>query len=150
MRLLLDTTSLLDFVGNRPSAQENWKKLNAMQLTQCVELWASSETINQLRSRLIELVPEEEANNLLIHLLDFVNMCSLDVSDVITALQHKRLSYHEALDESCARKLKASYLITNAGPSPLTRGVKRVSLDEFFSDLEETQGISFALIDLNT
>jgi hypothetical protein len=32
----------------------------------------------------------------------------------------------------------------------LTRGVKRVSLDEFFSDLEETQGISFALIDLNT
>lgn len=147
MRLLIDTDVLLDLITERPASKEDWNKLNALELTGCAELWAAAASFDQIRTQLLEVLPDEEVRSALRSTMSFITVCSVDGSDIRFALDHADLPYEEAIAESCARKIQADYLITNKGPLNISRPVRRVSPAELFEDIEAERGIVFDLVD---
>lgn len=147
MRLLIDTDTLLDFVAERPDAREAWNKLNALELTGAAELWVAADSFDDVRCALLAALPDAEARSALRSTMGFLSVCSVDGADVRFALDHGSLPYHTALTESCARKISADFIITNAGAADIPRAVRRVSPEELFGALEQERGLVFDLID---
>lgn len=147
MRLLIDTDVLLDLVAEHPDAVAAWNKLNALELTGCAELWAAASSYDLLRNRLITVLDDEDARSALRSTMSFITICSVDGSDIRFALDHVELPYEAAIAESCARKIQADYIVTNGGPLPISRPVKRVNPVELFTDIEAERGIVFDLVD---
>lgn len=147
MRLLIDDSALLDFVGNRPETAEAWNKLNALEITGAAELWVSAAAYDEVRRALAEAVTDEAARGALRSTMGFMSVCSVDGSDVRYALDHTALPYEDALTESCARKIQADFIVTNRGPLNLPRALRRVGANELFEVLQAERGLIFDVID---
>ena len=147
MRLLIDTDVLLDLVAERPGTREAWNKLNALELTGAAELWVAASAFERIRDQLASVLADDDVRSALRSTMAFVTVCSIDGADVRFALDHTDVPYEAALAESCARRIQADYLVTNAGSVPLSRAVRRVSPDELFGAIEEERGIVFDLVD---
>ena len=147
MRLLIDSDVLLDFIGERESTAAAWVKLHAMELAGAAELWVSADAFGEVRTALAEALSDHDARSALRSAMAFLSVCSIDGPDVRFALEHEGLPYHAALNESCARKLQADFIVTHGGEVSVSRAVRRVAPDELFSVLEAEQGIVFDVID---
>lgn len=147
MRLLVDTGVLLDLIADRPASRKAWNKLNALELTESAELWVAAPSYDQVQRQLSQVLADEEVRSALRATMGFVTVCSVDGSDIRFALDHADLPYDAALVESCARKIKADYLVTNDGPLDVAHPIRRVSPDELFEDIEVERGIVFDLIE---
>lgn len=147
MRLLIDDSALLDFVGNRPETAEAWNKLNALEITGAAELWVSAAAYDEVCRALAEAVTDEAARGALRSTMGFMSVCSVDGSDVRYALDHTALPYEDALTESCARKIQADFIVTNRGPLAMPRALRRVTANELFDVLQAERGLVFDVID---
>ena len=145
MRILLDETVLAELVGERQEAAACWSKLVALQLVGAAELWASADAYRVLAEEFAEEVGYEAAAGGLRSTLDFVDVCSVDEKDVSRALSGK--GYAQALLVSCARKLRASCIVTRRDPALFGTSFPVYSPEGLFAHLEQERKLSFELVD---
>lgn len=146
LRLLLDDTVLVDFIGERRETCACRDKLNALQITGTAELWTTVFFYERLLARLERELPGLDARRALISMAEFVEVCSFDEEDMIDALwDEKPFLLSTAL--ICAGKLKADCFITYDGDLISLVPEKACTPEGFFEGLEIKRGIVFELVD---
>ncbi len=146
LRVFIDETVLVEYIGERQPYCACWDKLNALQLTGEAEIWAAPEAYRVLCASLGEVLGAAVAEDALAATLSFVNVCSVDGRDVRAAL-HSPAGYDDALLGVCARKVGADYLVTRRPAALDVVGMCACTPEEMFRSLEQTRGLTFDLID---
>lgn len=147
MRLLLDESVLIDFVGERREACACRDKLNALQITGCAELWTTVTAVDRLLAMLDADIPPAVARRAVSALLGFVNVCSVDHRDVLSLLGRDE-RFEVAMLLECFAKVKAERLITRREEVIRRARGTAVTPDGFFAYLEKERGLVFDLVDL--
>lgn len=147
MRVLVDETVVLEYVGERQPYCACWDKLNALELVGAAELWSTPEVYRVMERALREELPASEVSRALLATLDFIKVCSVDGADVAHALGGDA-GFDAGLLDACARKVRADYVVTcKAGLRLPTCKVPVVTPEGMFEHLEQTRGVVFDLVD---
>lgn len=146
MKLLIDTNLLVDYFGDRQPFCESWDKINALQMTGVAELWASAESYTDVFYLLRKAVGSENLQSMFVESLDFMKVCSIDASDIRTAVARSWPDFEDCLVDVCAEKVKADYIITRDRKGFARSKTEAFSPDEFFDHLEAEQGVTFEVI----
>lgn len=146
MRLLVDETVLVEYVGERQPYCACWDKINALQLVGYAELWATADAYGALERSLCRVLPTDAIHEALLATLKFVQICSVDARDVEYALSYAG-SYEEGIVASCTRKVKADYVITRQDAPRHLEDALVFTPEGFFEYLEAEKGVTFDLVD---
>lgn len=147
MRLVLDETVLVEFIGEPHESCACRDRLNALQITGAAELWTTVFAYERLLDRVGRDVPAHAARGALLSMADFVNICSFDEGDMLDVLRSDK-SFPLSASVICLEKLKADRLVTRDQDAiALAPGIA-CTPEGFFDDLERERGIVFELVDL--
>ena len=146
MRLLIDESVLVEYVGERQPYCACWDKINALQLVGYAELWATSASYGAMERALCEVLPADEVHGALLSTLKFVQVCSVDAEDVRFALECGE-GYHAGILASCARKVKADYVVTRRRDATFADKALVFTPEGLFDYLEKEKGVTFDLVD---
>lgn len=147
MRVLVDDTVLVEYVGERQPYCACWDKLNALELVGYAELWATPDAYRRMAESLREAIPASEVDGALLATLDFVRVCSVDGAAVKRALECGA-GFEAGLLDACADKLGADYVLSRRVASLPRSRVPVFSPEGLFAYLEKEEGLVFDLVDL--
>ncbi len=112
MRVLLDTNIVYDILCKRPYDEDGLLRMRVMHAFGDVELWVSSKSYTDLYYLMRRELDSKTAHELLEDTLEWVSVCSIDESDIHSALQARWKDFEDSLVHVCAQKIKADYLVT--------------------------------------
>lgn len=147
LRILVDDTVLVEYVGERQPYCACWSKLNALELVGYAELWATPDAYRLMAESLCEEIPASEVNGALLATLDFIRICSVDGVVVKRALECDS-GFDVGLLDACAGKTKADFVLSRRVASLPRSRVPVFSPEGFFEHLERDEGLVFDLVDL--
>lgn len=147
MKLFLDTNVLIDLYQQRHPFYEDVKKLQVMEEFGDAELWASAKSFTDIFYVLrrecssADILCGFEAS------FEFLNICSIDGSDVRDAARLAWTDFEDCLIDLAAQKVKADFLLTRdaSGFAQAKTPVKRPGA--FFEWVERECGLVYGDID---
>ena len=75
---------------------------------------------------------------------ELLKICSVTSDDIFDSADQKWPDFEDCLIHTCAKKIRADYIITRDLDGFIQSSIPSVSPLEFFLDLEEKRGISYA------
>ncbi len=147
LRILIDDSIIIEYVGERQPYCACWNKLNALQLVGYAELWTTPDAYRNMDNRLHGVLPDEVIGAALSATLDFVEVCSIDADDVRYALSHCAC-YEDALIDICARKIRAEYIVSRRSFDNFDAKAFICTPEELFDHLGQTRSLTFDLVDI--
>jgi len=144
MRLLLDTNILIDYFGERREYYPDAVKLRMAANFGDVELWATANSFTDVFYILRKDHASKSVQDLFLANKNLIKICSVTSDDIFDSADEKWLDYEDCLIHTCAKKIKADYIITRDIDGFMQSAVSCVSPMEFFTELEEKRGISYA------
>lgn len=113
MVLFIDTNVLIDFLAKRDSFQSAIDKVFELILTGQAKGFVASHSITNIWYILRKDFSSEERRELLLALLMYFDVVSLDKELLIQGLYRNDFSdYEDCLQEECACSAKADYIVT--------------------------------------
>lgn len=113
MVLFIDTNVLIDFLAKRDSFQSAIDKVFELILTGQAKGFVASHSITNIWYILRKDFSSEERRELLLALLMYFDVVSLDKELLIQGLYRNDFSdYEDCLQEECAYSAKADYIVT--------------------------------------
>jgi len=143
MRLLLDTNVLIDLYTQRPPQGDIAKKLLMMREWGDAELWASAKSLTDIFYVLHKTYSSERIQSAFAESFRWLEVCSLDSSDLQRAVSRNWPDFEDCLIDCCAEKVKADFLITRNQGDFVRAHAKVASPQEFFDYLEEQHGLVY-------
>ncbi len=147
LRILVDDTVVIDYVGERQPYCACWDKMSALQLTGCAELWSTPDAYRAMSESLRGVLPDDVADDALAATLDFVEVCPVDGRDVLYALE-QGVRYDDALIDRSARKMRADYVVSRRALEGIDAKAVACTPEGLFEHLEQTRGLAFDLVDI--
>ena len=147
MNLLLDTNIVVDVLRKRDCDYDASRLLLALGSIHEFELWISPSQLSDLfyvlshggKKSLATQVSRELST-----LLQFVRVCSFSHNDALSALALGFDDMEDALVSQAAKSVRASAIITRNQSDFALSPVPARSSSEFFTWLEEAEGVSYA------
>jgi len=144
MRLLLDTNILIDYFGERREYFIDAVKLRIAANFGDVELWGTANSFTDVFYVLRKDHASKTVQELFLANKELVKICSVTSDDIYDSADEKWLDFEDCLIHTCAKKIKADYIVTRDIDGFLQSTIPSVSPLGFFTDLEEKRGISYA------
>ncbi len=148
MRILLDTNAIIDLFARRAPQGEVAQKLLIMEQFGDVELWASAKSFTDIFYVLSREFDAEHIYAAFDESFKYLNLCSVDGSDVKRASDQRWGGFEDCLVEQCAQKVKADYILTRDKTGFVNSTITAIDPAEFFAQVERELGLSYAEIGL--
>ncbi|MCI9261978.1 PIN domain-containing protein [uncultured Adlercreutzia sp.] len=147
MRILLDTNVLIDLYTQRPPDGDIAQKLLIMKEFGDAELWVSAKSFTDVFYVLRKTYNSEFIQNAFDESYQWLEICSVDASDIHLASSRKWDDFEDCLIDICAEKIKADYLLTRNESGFINAHVQAVSPADFFNYLQEEYGLVYDFVD---
>lgn len=147
MKLFLDTNILVDLYEQRMPFYDEVKKLQIMQVLGDAELWVSAKSFTDVYYVMKRRYASEAILQAFSVSFDFLNVCSIDGSDVKQAVAMQWVDFEDCLIDIAAQKVKADALITRDESGFSQAATKVWHPAAFFTYLEQEQGLVYDEID---
>ena len=147
MRVLLDTNVLIDLYTQRPPDGDTAQKLLVMREFGDAELWVSAKSFTDVFYVLSKTYSSEFIQNAFEESYQWLEICSIDASDIHLASSRKWGDFEDCLVDICAEKIKADYLLTRDESGFTNAHTQVVSPTDFFNFLQEEYGLVYDIID---
>ena len=145
MRALLDTNIMFDILCKRPFDEDGLLQLKVMQAFSDVELWVSAKSYPDLFYLMRRELDRDAAQSLLEDTFSWVHACSVEESDLLTALRARWDDFEDSLVNVCAEKVKADYLVTRDASGFKRARIPHGTASEFMEFVFEKTNIHYAL-----
>lgn len=149
MRLMLDTNALVDYYSRRAPYNVWVEKLFMAQAFGDVELWASAKSFTDVFYILKRMLGSEMLQAMIGKSLSCLRVCSIDGGDVGEACTDRWPDFEDCLVYKAAQKVKADAIITRDAGGFNRSNIPALSAQELIERLEQEEGITYDLIDLN-
>lgn len=148
MRLLLDTTILIDYFSRREPFFDDCVQLRAMQVFGDAELWVSAKSFTDVFYVLQKPLGYEKVQRMFTESADFLKVCSIDSADIMKASSSKWADFEDCLVHVCAEKIKADFLITRDREGFSRASIPVKSPAEFLMWVEKSKGLVYEEVSL--
>lgn len=148
MRILLDTNVLIDLYTQRPPDGGIAQKLLIMREFGDAELWVSAKSFTDVFYVLRKTYNSEFIQRAFEESYQWLEICSIDASDVHLASSRKWSDFEDCLIDICAEKIKADYLLTRDERGFANAHAQVVSPVDFFNFLQEEHGLAYDIADI--
>jgi len=146
MRLLLDTSILLDYFGKQSTFYMDAVKLRIAASYRDVELWGTANSLSDVYYLLQKDHGSKAVQDLFLANREVLNICSVTSEDIFDSAEEKWSDFENCLLHTCAKKIRADYIITLDLDGFIRSTIPCVSPSEFFNDLEEKRGICYSKV----
>lgn len=149
MRVLLDTNVLIDLYTQRPPNGDIAQKLLAMREFGDAELWVSAKSFTDVFYVLRKTYNSELIQNAFDESYQWLEICSIDASDIHLAGSRKWDDFEDCLVDVCAEKIKADFLITRDESGLISAHTQVINPTDFFNYLQEEHGLVYDFVELS-
>jgi len=111
MKVLLDTNIVVDILSKRKGYKESLQVFQYCELGK-VTGYVSAITVTDVLYILRKHIAPEEVRNTVQALLLIVDVAGILKSDISAAFASKMKDFEDALQSSCAKRIKADYIVT--------------------------------------
>lgn len=136
MRLLLDTTVLLDIVLDRKPFANAARKVMIAGFYRDVELWAAAKSLTDVFYVARKAKGHEAAYRTVKSVVDEVSLCSTDGTDIQNALEARWPDFEDCVIYQAALKTKSDYIITRNAEDFSRSSIPTMSPTEFIDFME--------------
>ena len=143
MKLLLDTNVLIDYLARRKPFFSDALLLREAALFGDVELWCSLQSFTDAEYILRGALPIETLRSALEACLHFMHAIAPSPDDLQPGLNSDWPDLEDYLIASCAKRLKADYLITRDVQCFYSSSIPALAPAAFITLLAEDYGISY-------
>lgn len=143
MKVLIDTNILLDYFGRREAFYADTIKLKAAAFFGDVDIWATANAFTDVFYILHKEHDSQTIQDMFLASRDFLNVCSITSEDIFITAQTKWSDFEDCLAYSCAKKIRADYILTRDKDGFLRSDIPCSTPAEFFATFEEQTGISY-------
>ncbi|MDO4182014.1 MAG: PIN domain-containing protein [Coriobacteriia bacterium] len=147
MRLLLDTTVLIDYFGQREPFYDDCVKLLVMQAVADAELWSSAKSYTDVFYVLRKTMDAGKVQDLFLNSFDRIKPCTIDSTVLREASLRHWDDFEDCLVAVCAERLKADYLITRDVAGFSQAKTPALSPKDFLAMIERDYGVTYDVID---
>lgn len=147
MRALIDSNIMLDILLKRDFDQDALEQLRIMKSFGDVDLWASAKSYADCFYFLSKYLGSEAAYRSLEGTLDWLGICSVDKTDIESALAQHWKDFEDCLINESAKKIKADYLITRDQTGFEQSSIPHGDAADFMAYVAETLHLEYALED---
>lgn len=148
MRILLDTNVLIDLYTQRPPDGNISQKLLVMKEFGDAELWVSAKSFTDAFYVLRKTYNSIFVQNAFEESYQWLEICSVDASDIHLASSRKWNDFEDCLIDVCAEKIKADYLLTRDESGFARAHVQAIDPIDFFNFLEGEYGLTYDMVAL--
>lgn len=147
MRLLLDTSALIDLFARRQPFFADCERLLTMRAFGDAELWVSAKSYTDVFYLLKKAFDAATVQKMFLKSLEHMNVCSIDGNDIARAASLAWADFEDCLVYVAAEKVKADYVVTrDAGGFSASRIPVR-SASEFFEEYGKASGVFYDTVD---
>ncbi|WP_165045223.1 PIN domain-containing protein, partial [Adlercreutzia sp. ZJ138] len=146
MRVLLDTNVLIDLYTQRPPDDDIAQKLLVMREFGDAELWVSAKSFTDVFYVLRKTYNSELIQNAFNESYPWLEICTIDVSDIHLASSRKWDDFEDCLIDICAEKIKADFLLTRDESCFSNAHTQVISPVDFFNFIQEEYGLVYDII----
>lgn len=122
MRILLDTNIIIDILSGREGYADSLNVLRYCE-TKKAEGLVSATTVTDVMYILRKHIPPESVRESVQTLLTILDVAGVTKSDIIRAFSSGMRDFEDAVQASCAKRIKADYIVTrnlkDFGASPV-------------------------------
>jgi predicted nucleic acid-binding protein len=111
MRILLDTNIVVDIISKREGYEDSLKTLKYCEIKRA-DGFVSAQTVTDLIYILRKYIAPENARSAVRTLLAVVDVADVLKSDISTAFASEMKDFEDAVQASCAARIKADYIVT--------------------------------------
>ena len=138
MVALIDTNILIDYLLSREDCKSAEKIIDDFCTEGKVIGFIAGHSIPDIFYILRKDFSNEERRRILLDLLDILNVCTIDKTKLISALQQESFTdFEDCLQSKCAEDIAADYIITRNPRDFSESSVKVISPNEFVKLVEE-------------
>ncbi len=148
MRLLVDTSVLIDLIFTRKPFDADARKLLMMAYFRDAELWTSAKSYTDIFYVGSRLVGPQRAQDAIESAAGSFGICSIDQQDVREALAAHWDDFEDAIVWRAAQKVKADYLITRNARDFSRSDIPALSPTDFLEHVEKDLGIVYEDVNL--
>jgi len=148
MRALLDTNIVYDMLCDRPFDQEAILQLRVMHAFSDIELWVSAKSYTDLFYLMHKEIGSSKAHDLLEDSLTWLHVCSVDETDIKTALEARWQDFEDSLVNVCAEKVDADYLVTRDAKGFSHAKIPHGSVSELMEEVRVRTKVTYAIEEL--
>jgi predicted nucleic acid-binding protein len=112
MRVLLDTNIVVDIVSKRKGYENSLKILRFCEINH-IEGFVSAQTVTDVMYILRKHISPEDVRDAVQTLLLIVKVADVCGSDITAAFSSKMTDFEDAVQSSCAGRIKADYIVTH-------------------------------------
>ncbi|WP_165246656.1 type II toxin-antitoxin system VapC family toxin [Adlercreutzia sp. ZJ141] len=146
MRVLLDTNVLIDLYTQRPPDDDIAQKLLVMREFGDAELWVSAKSFTDVFYVLRKTYNSELIQNAFNESYPWLEICTIDASDIHLASSRKWDDFGDCLIDICAEKIKADFLLTRDESGFSNAHTQVISPVDFFNFIQEEYGLVYDII----
>ena len=137
MRLFLDTNIIIDVLSKREGYTDSLTVLKCCE-TGVVEGWVSAATITDVMYILRKHINPQQIRDAVRRLLLIVDVCSVLKSDINAAFLSDIADVEDAVQASCAARIKADYIVTRNIKDFISSPIKAVLPSSIFNLVNPT------------
>jgi predicted nucleic acid-binding protein len=146
MRLLLDTSVLIDYFAGREPYHADAFRLRMMHEFGDAELWTSVQSFADIAYILRGETDSDTLQDAFRESLSFLHVCSLDEDDLRWAAAEKWEDFEDCLIERCAEKTKAEAILSRDAQGFARARTAVLTPRAFFERLASQQGLTYELM----
>ena len=148
MRLLIDTSILIDYLGRKPPFFQDAQRVMAAGYFGDAQLWASTQSFKDAFFVLSHYVDSLQVQDALSKVLEVVNPVDLTADDIATAARLKWDDYENCLIALSAQKAGADYLVTRDRNGFSRSLVAPITPAEWLECIRETERVTYDVVSL--
>jgi predicted nucleic acid-binding protein len=143
MVILLDTSVLIDYFGQRMPFAEQVRQLKIASYFGDVDLWATANSFTDVYYVLSKSNSQTTIQDAFLISKEFLSICSVTGEEIYQAAAKQWDDFEDALVASCADQLKADFIVTRDTRSFAGSTVKCLTPTELIDELK-ARGVSYA------
>lgn len=143
MNLLLDTNTLIDYLGRKPPFAKPMQHLLAAGYFGDTSLWVPAQSMKDAFFVLDRYLDSLKIQRAMVALCEVVHPVSLTAEDAIRAAKLEWDDYEDCLIALAAEKVKADYLITRDRKGFSRSMVPTLSPQEWLTMMEKDRGLVY-------
>ena len=137
MKLLVDTSVLIDGYLKRKPFYEDWREIRLIQMLGDVELWAPAKSFTDVHYVASRVIDTHKVQEVILASLDYLHVCSIDGGDIKRAAEAQWRDFEDCVVYQAARKTKADYILTRNKAGFTNADIPAVTPQEFLAKIHE-------------
>jgi predicted nucleic acid-binding protein len=139
MKVLLDTNVVLDVLLAREPFVNNSAKVLQMAEKGEIICYITANSITDILYILKKYVKDRsERENIVRNLFEIVDIVSVTKKDIFRSFDYGYADFEDALQNQCAKKMKAQYIVTRNEKDFKDTEIKIVSPEKFIKDINKS------------